>query len=295
MRLVTAATAAFLVAASAAASPPPPPPPPLGSGVPAEVGGYSTNAMNAVYGYWLRRQVAGAGRAALDRALPRSYAESQGQSVFSMGNGPKVSAQTVWQDMADHVAFQYACPRAADAPPASSGQLVDYIKRVESQCGWQAMRTQARFHFAEKALGQEKLRPDFQRLAKLLHEAGIVTVNDGSIPDEIFRALGDPAPILEAAVQIDTMTAKQCPGLEQFLARLEGKQVTVDMDKVGADRSFVSPHHHPSIFRVEIPTAHGGNGSGKIELQDYGSGAAYEVWQSWGEALRSCSTANIRS
>jgi hypothetical protein len=275
--------------ASAAASVPPPPPPPLEKSVPAEVGGYSTNAMNAVYRYWLHRQVAGAGRAALDRALPKSYSESAGQSVFSMGKGPKVSAQTVWQDSADHIAFQYVCPRAADAPATTSSQFLEYLEQIESQCGWQAMRSQARFHFAEKAFGQELLRPDFQRLSKLLREAGIAAPNDGSIPDEIFRALGDPAPFLEAAVRIDTITAKQCPGLEQFLAKLEGKRVTVDMEKIGGDRSFVSPHHHPSIFRVEIPIAHGGNGSGKIELQDYGSGDASDVWQALDQALRSCS------
>lgn len=295
MRLVGAAAVAFFLATSAAASPPLPPPPLLGTDVPAEVGGYSTNTMNAVYRYWLSRQVAEAGRAALDRALPKSYSESGGQSVFSMRNGPKVSAQTIWKDVADHVAFQYVCPRAADAPGASSGQLLGYMKQTEGQCAWQAMRARARFGFAEKAFGEEKLRPDFQRLSELLREAGITAPNDGSIPDEVFRALGDPAPILKAAVQIDTVTAKECPGLAGFLAKLEGKQLTVDIERVGGDRSFVTPHHHPSIFRVEIPTAHGGNGSGKIDLQDYGSGIAYDVWESFNEALRSCSAAVPRS
>jgi hypothetical protein len=295
VRLVRAIAAALLLAATSAAAAPPPPPPPLDSGVPAQVGGYSTSAMNAVYSYWLRRQVAEAGAKALDRAVVKSYSESEGQSVFSLRNGPRVSAQTVWQDTADHVAFQYVCPRAADAPTLSSGQFLDYLKRIESQCGWQMMHARARFHFAEKSLGEEKLRPDFQRLSKLLREAGIAAPNDGSIPDQIFRELGDPGPILKAAVQIHTVTAKQCPGVERFLATLEGKQVTVDMEKVGGDRRLVTPHHHPSMFRVEIPLAHGGNGSGKIDLQDYGSGVAYEAWQSFDEALRSCSAAAARS
>lgn len=236
--------------------------------MPAEVGGYSTNAMNAVYNYWLQRQVAEAAHVALERAAPKPLSQAEGNGQFALRSGPVVSARTVWQDSEDRYAFHFVCPRAADARGQPPGQFLDYLNRIKSECVWQVSRAVARFSLARRELGQEQLRPDFARFAELLRKAGITRINDGDIPGEVFRALGDPAPILEKAVEIDMVSATQCPSVADLMGRWEGTPLKLDLENVGAARTFVTPHHHPSIFQLQIPIMHGGNGSGKIDLTD---------------------------
>jgi len=285
VRLVIAA-AALMSAAVAHGSPPPPPPPPL-SGVPAEIGGYSTDAMNAVYRYWLRRQVADAGAAALERSAPKRFQDSNGQPVFLLHIGPKASARTVWNDTADYHAFYYVCPRTPNAPTNSLG-ISAYLEQVRDRCAWRLHRVLARFGRLEKALGEENLRPNFERFAESLRKAGIESLNDGDIPETVFLSLGDPKPLLDLAMQLEVVAADRCRPAITWLDGLEGKTLQLNMDGVGTDPAKVTPHYHPNFFRLQIPIIEGGNGRGTFDLTDAGSGMASESWRLLDETTRSC-------
>ncbi len=281
MRLVAFAALNIVSAASASL----PPPPPVLDNVPKEVSGYSTNSMNAAYQYWIGDQIFEAGRIALDRAVPKNLSRSNGNALYRLSDGPRISARPAAGNGGDLYHFAFICPRPTQPTPRRKNEKVQkYIERISKACTWRVYMAEARDLILRDVAFD--VQPDFEKLAKQLHEAGVTDV--WSTPDEVFMALGDPMPALVAAIDVQTSTAEECPAISTVLEALEQMTLEIDIRNVGRDTESVMPHHHPSIFEAEFPIAHGGNGDGRIVLSDLGAGVAYESWKIIHESVRRC-------
>lgn len=282
MRLV--AFAALNIAAAASASLPPPPPP-LPDNIPKEVGGYSANAMNAAYQSWVAGQIIEAGRIALERAVPKNLSQSKGKTHYRLSDGPQVSARPALGHGGDLYHFAFVCPRPTKPTPLRKNEKVqEYSERISQECTWRVYMVEARDLILRDVAFD--LPPDFEKLAKYLHEAGVTDV--WSTPDDVFMALGDPMPALVAATDVQMSTAEKCPAIATALEGLEQMALVIDIRNVGQDTESVMPSHHPSIFEAEFPIAHGGIGDGRIVLTDLGAGVAYESWRIVDERVRRC-------